>query len=249
MGEPLLISAEPVSSSDHATVMKLKTKFTLIVSVFVVTLLSLVALFTFSHFKKSIKETIAQQQFRMVSILADEIDSKLLTAQQHIVSVAQNAPPDIMQNTEKAQTFLDSMPSLHIMFDNNVLLLTPSGKIFVDSPYAPSRRGLDFSFRDYISKTLKTKKPYISDPFISSKSHKHPVIMFTAPLFDGKGKITGILAGSIDLLRDNFLERVGTVKIGESGNLYLYEEDGTMIMHPDKTRILVKAASWFKQAL
>ncbi len=220
--------------------MKLKTKFTLIVSVFVVTLLSLVALFTFSHFKKAIKETIAQQQFRMVSILADEIDSKLLTAQQHIVSVAQNAPPDIMQNTGKAQTFLDSMPSLHIMFDNNVLLLTPSGKIFVDSPYAPNRRGLDLSFRDYISETLKTKKPYISDPFISSKSHKHPVIMFTAPLFDGKGKITGILAGSIDLLRDNFLERVGTVKIGESGNLYLYEEDGTMIVHPDKTRILVR---------
>ena len=106
----------------------------------------------------------------MVSILADEIDSKLLTAQQHIVSVAKVAPPDIMQNPEKAQAFLDSMPSLHIMFDNHVFLFTPSGKIFVESPYAPGRRGLDFSFREYISNTIKTKKPYISDPYISSQS-------------------------------------------------------------------------------
>ena len=112
------------------------------------------AFFTFSHYKKSIKETIAQQQFRMVSILADEIDSKLLAAQQHIVAVAKTAPSDIMQHPEKAQAFLDSMASLHIMFDNHVFLFTPSGKIFVESPYAPGRRGLIFSFGSTIIKPI-----------------------------------------------------------------------------------------------
>jgi signal transduction histidine kinase/ActR/RegA family two-component response regulator len=219
--------------------MKLKTKFTLIVSVFVVILLALVAFSTFSHYKKSIKETIAQQQFRMVSILADEIDNKLLTAQQNIASVAKTAPPDIMQHPEKAQAFLDNMPSLHSMFDNHVFLFTPTGQIFVESPYARGRRGFDASFREYIINTLKTRKPYISDPYESSQSHKHPAIMLTIPLFDSKGQITGILAGGIDLMRDNFLGRIGTVKIGETGNLYLYDAEGTMIIHPDKTRILV----------
>ena len=220
--------------------MKLKTRFTLIISIFVVTILAVIAFFTFSHYKKSIKDAIAQQQFRMVSILADEIDSKLLAAQQHIVSVAQAAPPDIMQHPEKTQAFLDNMPSLHIMFDNKVFLFTPSGKMFVESPDAPGRRGLDFSFREYLSNTIKTNKPYISDPYISSQLHKHPAIMFTVPLFDGKGKIKGILAGSVDLMRDNFLGKIGSVKIGESGNLYLYDTDGTIIMHPNKKRILVK---------
>ena len=64
--------------------------------------------------------------------------------------------------------------------------------------------------------------------------------MFTAPLFDSKGKITGILGGSIDLMRDNFLGRIGTVKIGETGYLYLTATDRTLIMHPDKKRILTK---------
>ncbi|MGD0282611.1 MAG: histidine kinase dimerization/phosphoacceptor domain -containing protein [Dissulfurispiraceae bacterium] len=222
--------------------MKLKAKFTLIVSVFVITMFLLTALLAFSHYKKSIKETIAKQQFLMVSSLADEIDSKLLTAQQHLIAVAKTAPPDIMQHPEKAQAFLDNAPSLHTMFDSHLFLFTPSGKIFVDSPYTPGKRGFDLSFREYMIETLKTKKPYISDPLVSSMPHKNPVIAFTSPLFDGKGKITGILAGSIDLMRDNFLGRLSTVKIGQAGYFYLTAADRTLIMHPDKKRILTKQA-------
>ena len=222
--------------------MKLKAKFTLIVSIFVITILALTAFFAFSHYKKAIKETIAKQQFLMVSILADEIDSKLLTAQQALIAIAKTAPPDIMQHTEKAQAFLDSKPVLHTTFDSHVFLFTPSGKIFVDSPYTPGKRGFDFSFREYMIYTLKTKEPYISDPFESLMPNKHPVVTFTVPLFDRKGKITGILAASNDLMRDNFLGRISTVKIGKTGYLYLTAMDRTMIMHPDKKRILTKQA-------
>ena len=220
--------------------MRLKAKFTLIVSIFVITILALIAFFVFLHFKKSIKETISQQQFRMVSILADEIDNKLLSAQQQLIAVADSAPADIMRNPEKAQAFLDSNASAHVIFDNHLFLFVPAGKIFVESPYVPGRRGFDLSFREYLINTLKTKKPYISDPFNSSQPHHHPSVMLTVPLLDGKGKIKGVLTGSIDLVRDNFLERIGTVKIGETGNLYLYQTDGTMIIHPNKKRILVR---------
>ena len=75
--------------------MKLKDNFTLIGSSLVVALVTLIAIFGFLYYKQSIKETIAQQQFRMISIFADEIDNKLLTTQQHIVSVAKAAPLDI----------------------------------------------------------------------------------------------------------------------------------------------------------
>lgn len=224
-----------------ASIMKLKAKFTLIVSV-LIAIFSLIALFAFAQYKKSIKDTIAQQQFLMISTLADEIDGKLLTAQQSLISVAKAAPSDIMQHTEKAQAFLDNRLVLHTTFDNNVLLFTPSGKLFVESPYIPGRRGLDLSFREYILNTLKTAKPYISDLYVSTKPPKHPVIIFTVPLFDGKGKIAGILGGSLDLYRDNFLGRLSNVKIGETGYLVLMAADRTMIMHPDRKRIMTKQA-------
>ncbi len=219
--------------------MKLKTKFTLIVSIFVINILALTAFFAFSHYKRAIKETIAQQQFRLVSILADEIDNKLLAAQQQIVDLAEITPADIMRNPAKAQAFLDGNPGVHTILDGHFFLFTPSGKIFVESPYSSNRRGLDLSYRQYMINTIKSGKPYISDPFEGSQSH-HPVLMFTVPLFDGKGNIRGILAGSLDLLRDNFMERIGTVKVGETGDLHLAQADGTIIIHPDKKKMLHK---------
>ncbi|MBF0506485.1 MAG: PAS domain-containing protein [Nitrospirae bacterium] len=221
--------------------MKIKAKFTIIVAI-LVGIFSLTTFFAFSDYKKSIKETIAQQQFRMVSILADEIDGKLLSAQQNLIAVARTAPSDIMQNPEKAQAFLDNKPILYTIFDNHLFLFTPAGKIFVESPYAPDRRGSDVSLRDYIIETLKTKKPFISVPYVSSQPHKHPVVMLAVPLFDGKGKITGILTGGIDLMRDNFLGRISTVRIGKEGYLYLTATDRTLIMHADRKRILTKQA-------
>ena len=219
--------------------MKLKNKFILLVLI-LLPIFAFTALFAFSDYKQAVKETIAQQQFHMISTLADEIDSKLLTAQRDLIAVAKAAPPDIMQNPKKAQAFLDNKPILHTQFDNNVLLLTPSGQIFVESPYIFGRRGLDLSFREFMINTIKTNKPCISDPYVSTKPPRHPVVMLTVPIFDGKGKITGILGGSIDLMRDNFLGRLSTVKIGETGYLYLTATDGTLIMHPDKKRILTK---------
>src|SRR5271169_6882483 len=155
--------------------MKLKAKFTLIVSLFVIIIFVLIAFFVFSHYKASIKETIAQQQFLMISALSDEIDGKLLAVQQDLIAVAKAAPRDIMQNPERAQAFLDNRPSLLTIFDNHVFLFTPSGKIFVESPDTLGRRGLDLSFREYMINTFKTNKPYISEPFVSLQPHKHPV--------------------------------------------------------------------------
>ncbi|MBF0507156.1 MAG: response regulator [Nitrospirae bacterium] len=194
----------------------------------------------FSNYTKSVKETIARQQFVMLSALADEIDMKLLTARQQLIAVAKTAPPDIMDNPAKAQAFLDSQVSLHITLDNHLFLFPPSGRIFVESPYAPGRRGFDLSYRNYIKKTVETKQPYTSDPYISTQRHKHPVIMLTAPLFDRRGKLKGILSGSIDLMRDNFLGQIENIKVGSTGYLWLTTSDRVLIMHSDKKRIFTQ---------
>ena len=41
-------------------------------------------------------------------------------------------------------------------------------------------------------------------------------------------------------MRDNFLGDLSRIRIGQSGYPYLYATDRTMIMHPDKERILKK---------
>ncbi|RQW76880.1 MAG: PAS domain S-box protein, partial [Geobacter sp.] len=82
--------------------------------------------------------------------------------------------------------------------------------------------------------------PQISEPLFSTQKNNHPAIVLTAPIFDATGKMTCILSGGIDLLKDNFLGKLATVKIGENGYLYLYNTDRTIIVHADKRSTLAR---------
>jgi PAS domain S-box-containing protein len=98
--------------------------------------------------------------------------------------------------------------------------------------------GRDYSYRSYYQSTIATRRPFISEPFISTQSHHHPVIIFTVPIFDRSGKLVGILCGSHDLLKNNYLGNLASAKLGENGYLYLSNNDRNIIVHPDKWRIL-----------
>jgi PAS domain S-box-containing protein len=217
--------------------LSLKTKMSLVVTMLAVAGLSLVTFSASYYFEKQFKETISRQQFAMVSAMAEDIDSKIRIVQTELLSVASTLTQDILNNPGKAQRFLDSRPDTAAIFDS-VVLFSPHGKLLVITPFELQMIGKDYSFRDYFKETVKTGKPQISEPFFSMRKNGHPIIMFTAPVFDARGKLAGMLAGSLDLMKDNFLGKLVTVKIGKEGYLYLYNSDRMMIIHPDRTRIL-----------
>ena len=102
----------------------------------------------------------------------------------------------------------------------------------------PQMRGRNYSFRDYFRATRRTGKPYISKPFFSTQHSAHPIVMFTAPVFDSKGSLVAIVAGSLDLLKENFLGGLSSVRVGQGGYLCLYGSDGTVLLQPDRSRLL-----------
>ncbi|MGA2151359.1 MAG: PAS domain S-box protein, partial [Geobacteraceae bacterium] len=218
--------------------LSLKTKMSLVVSLFVTVVISALALSTLWYFEGELKNTISKQQFTMVTAMAEEIDSKLLNAQRELVAVAGSAPSNLAGNPLEAQKFLDTQAGMRSVFDSGIVIFSPDGTLTAASPAEPRLQGKDYTFRDYIKNTVATGRPQISMPFFSTQSHHHPIVMFTAPFFDAKGKMTGILAGALDLMRDNFLGKLATVKLGDKGYLYLYSTDRTMIVHHDRTRIL-----------
>jgi signal transduction histidine kinase/ActR/RegA family two-component response regulator len=218
--------------------LSLKTKMSLPVSLFVTVVISALALFTLWYFEGELKKSISGQQFAMVSAMAAEIDSKMQNAQQGLIAVAGTAAPDLAGNPAEAQIFLDIHAGIRTVFDSSIFIFSPDGKLIAASPAEPQLQGRDYSFRDYIKNTVATGSAQISMPFVSTQSHHHPIVMFTAPFFDHKGKMTGILCGALDLMRDNFLGKLATVKLGNKGYLYLYSTDRTLIVHHDRTRIL-----------
>lgn len=218
--------------------LSLKWKAIAAISSLVIILMLVMSFLTFNYFESRFKASISEQQLTMISAMAKEIDHKLQTAHEALIAEAIHAPADLAENPDKAQAFLDKMVGMQTIFDNKIFVFSAAGKLVAETPYETNRRGLDFFFRDYIKKTLATKKPVIGDPYISSQAHRHPAIMCTAPVFDRNGNLVYILAGGIDLMKENFLGELSTTRVGKTGYIYLYNTDRTIIIHPDRNRIL-----------
>ncbi|MFA6498412.1 MAG: ATP-binding protein [Desulfurivibrionaceae bacterium] len=218
----------------------IKTRLTLAISLLFLCLMGATSFLVLTVFKQQLKGIISTEQFSILAEVADSLEDKLSLAQKQLIATTTIVSRQNLASADAAQDFLDHRPGLNKAFDNHTFLFSPEGKIIAEAPFLPDRRGLDFSFRPYIKDTLATSAPIISDPYLSSQPHRHPVIMMTAPVFDQEGKIIAILAGSIDLMSPNILGKLSEKKIGTNGYLYLLTADRTMIMHPDKTRIFKK---------
>jgi len=225
------------------TALSLKTKMTMGVSLLTAVLLSLVAFSVQLYFVEQIKKLISDQQFTMLTALAEQIDDKLQSSQKDLVGVASTLDQGILANPSRLQKFFADRPDTLAMFDNGLYLFSPQGKLVCSNPPASVLVGRNFSQRAYLKNTLATRRPQISEPFISAQPHRHPIVMFTAPVLDARGVVTAILGGSLDLTNDNFLSKVSDIKLGELGYLSLYNRSRFLIAHRNRGRIIRQDAS------
>lgn len=215
----------------------LNTKISIVVTLMVTMLMVGLSYWIITHFDRNFKGAIAAQQFVLISERAYDIDRAIQRIQKTIIAKARGLTRKNVLTPDRAQRELDEEPELLAFFNNGMFLFSTSGTMIAESPNL-HRQGQSFAHRDYFKKTIETGRPYISDPYFSSQAHNHPAVMFTAPVFGNSGKIVAILAGSIDLLQDNFLGHNALLKIGTTGYSYLYNTDRTIIIHPDRGRIL-----------
>ena len=218
--------------------LSLKTKISLTVSLLVICLMSAMAFFSLAYFEKQTKKTISEQQFSLISEIAGDFDEKIATAQDAVVKMAEDIPRRALTDPNLAQRFLDSRVNGYSCFDNVVGVISLDGRVVVETPFAPGRRGKDFSTKEFFRKTASTGKPQISPPFVSSQPHHHPVIVFTAPVLDAHGRMEAIVYGSLDLEKENFFGKLAGVRIGKTGYLTLLTASRILIAHPDRSRIL-----------
>lgn len=223
--------------------LSLTNKMSLVVSLLVAVILSLMTLCASWYLEEQFRATVSGQQFTMVSNMAEEIDGKIHTTQQQLTALAGTVTPEMLQNPQLAQRFLENRPDTLAVFDSGMHLFSAQGELLAANPREPQLIGGDYSFRDYYQKAIRAGKTVISEPFYSTQQHRHPTIMFIAPIFDAKGKLIGMLGGSNDLLKENFLGKLAGAKVGEKGYLYLFNKDRTIIVHPDRSRILKQDVS------
>jgi PAS domain S-box-containing protein len=220
--------------------LSLKTKLTIGICLVVAGITATLGLFSLSVFKQQIRENVAAQQFALISSIAAHIDDNLALAHGELIQIAKSLPPNALRDAGRAQRFLEAQSEHKTTFDNNIVLLSRSGALIAEIPFASGRTGKNFAFSDQFKKTIATAKPTISAPFFSSKQNHRPVVALTAPVINAAGEVVGILSASIDLTNNNFLGKLAHVTIGRNGYLCLFDTDRTMIINPDPKLILTK---------
>ena len=213
-------------------------KLILAFSLFITVLLAGIAWGTYAWFKHQTQQMIFREQSAMVSSLARGLDDKLLSAHNALVAVAKVAPAEAVARHAQIQAWLDNRTGIRSIFNHGLFLFDVSGTLIANSPRTPQLIGSSYAFRPYFQDTIKSGKPVIAQPFISSVNGS-AVIAMTAPIHDPEGKIIAVMAGLIDLRNNSgFFHELGRVKVGSSGYLYLFGQDRTIILHPDPSRIM-----------
>ena len=215
----------------------LKTKMTVAVSLLVTGIALFIGFINLFEFERHYKKIIADQQFLLISALANEIDEKLMTAQNSLMAVAHLITPAMLVERQHAQRFINDRVGIASIFEGGLFLFDPAGNLIAHNTKYREIDGKNYAYRDYFKQALAAGKPVISEPLQASFSPYNPVIFFTVPILDPQGKIQAIFAGGLDLTRDNFISKLAEIRIGDSGYLYLFNHDRMMIMHRDKERV------------
>lgn len=119
---------------------------------------------------------------------------------------------------------------------NSMVVVNTSGTVVSTSPNNLGVIGNQLS-SDAAIKSLELKAPYISEPYRAMTNRM--IVLVSHPIFDTKGKYKGFVAGTIYLQQPNIFHEILGVQATNSSGSYFYVVDskGTLIYHPDYSRI------------
>ena len=117
--------------------LSLKTKMSLAVSFLVVVVFAVFSIALLAFLEAELKHSLENEQFNMISGMADQIDAKLEDTQKAIVALAAAVPAGILTDAEQVQQHLDRESTARLIFDNGIFCLSPTGRLIAETPFIP----------------------------------------------------------------------------------------------------------------
>ena len=180
------------------------------------------------------KELLAAQQLTTVSLVAAEINEALVFRLKSLGTLSRRINPGTLTSHALEQ----SSPNSINLFNDGVFVVDQTGQVIADTPLSAGRVGLNVKDRSYFTSVMANGKPFISSPLVGKKS-LHPVIVMAVPLQDKQGRITGVVAGAIDLSQPNFMDRLTENHFGRTGETFLVTpQTRTIVSTSDKKRVM-----------
>ena len=186
---------------------------------------------------------ISEQQLSSTALLANQISNDLLERQTTLEKLAEKVGEIGLENPAQIQSFLEDRFVIRRDYNAGAYVANFDGVTIATVPHTIKRLGINFRDRIYITEALDQGKSTISH-LMPGKVLPNMIFSIAVPIRDREGKVTGVLAGVIDLKQPNFLDKIAHSRYGKSG-YYLLEDQKTrlIITSSDKRRILQPQSS------
>ncbi|MGK5079210.1 diguanylate cyclase domain-containing protein [Janthinobacterium sp. HLX7-2] len=214
----------------------LKARMSMIVFMLVLGAVALLALATLAVAERGMRDVTGHQQYVSLASAAVFIDEELDAKRNVLRVIADSLAASGVGDGDGLQRFLSAQTVLGKEFYTAGLVAADGSLLASRSPFKP-HAGLNLKGRPYFEQTLATRRSVISAPLNGSISGM-PLVVVTQPVFDAQGGVRYVLVASVNLRQPDFLGRLGALKPGNGGYLYIMTNDGIIVEHPDKSRIM-----------
>lgn len=196
-----------------------------------------------AHLQDDTRQT-AEHQLVLTKRIAQELDTRLESAQAALKAVASQLPLQLLAGGQDPSDWLAQRPGIQVaFFDQGLYLFDAQGRrlsALKPGLEAGAEAILGPLFRRWIGLCMRLDEPVISIPVRldqdQGKTPKQPLLLalIAVPVQDGNGKVIGAMAGAMDMNRPEFLGGLARISLGETGYFFVSAWDKTLIMHPDE---------------
>lgn len=194
----------------------------------------IVSTLTSSYFvtKKSLVENSLEQN-RVYSLKLAQMTDEAFSYMQNNLEARKL---DVVKNLNDHLTVTEILKQLNISGKNfnSLSVINGEGVVIATTPNLGIVGNKITS--DGVKEAMARKEPFISKPYYAQTGRL--LILITTPLFGEQEEYLGMLNGTVYLEEDNFIHDILAEHYSKDGSyVYVVDQEGSLIYHPDKTRI------------
>ncbi len=198
----------------------------------------LMTVISFINFKNTINKIIIQQCLVKVQEINKHINSWYQERENDINTLTSN--PNLLsalENTDNEEFIISAKEYLseqakRDIFIEHIAILNLQGDVIVSSNEAVNYD--NFSGKEFFQKTTQGQVT-VSDVFKNPLTDENG--FFISIPIKSSGNIIGVAFGDVNLENFNSLF-IDNINIGDSGYIYMFQKNGFIISHPEKSNIL-----------
>ena len=186
-------------------------------------------------------QRVVRQQGDEVQTLARVLASKIEQSQKVLRTVAAGITPEMLEAPSSLNWLLQQgLPA--VQFFDAMQVARADGTLRVNLQYGVQGEAaaLEPDERDALRRTLVDGKPVVSEVIGNRAGDAR--VLFTQPLHAKDGSVMGVVAGALRLQSQGLLPASIAPPERSGSRLVVFARDGTILSHPDPTRVLGKVS-------